>query len=137
MSTEHSLQIEQLYHEALQRGPDGRAAFLEQACADDESLRHEVQGLLIEDAGIERFLETPVLQAMASVLGQRPDPSLIGRQIGSYKILSILGSGGMGEVYRAIDGKLGREVAFKVLPVTFAQDPECVARFRREARLLA
>ena len=137
MSTEGSLRIAQLYHEAREHGPDERAAFLEQACADDASLRHEVQALLAEDAGVENFLETPALQAMTSAVGQNTDPSLIGRQIGSYKILSLLGSGGMGTVYRAIDAKLGRAVAFKVLPTAFAQDPECLARFRREARLLA
>jgi serine/threonine protein kinase len=137
MPTEHSLRIEKLYHEAREYAPGERIAFLEQACADDVSLRHQVQALLAEDAGIESFLELPALPAMTSVLGEHPDPSLIGRQIGSYKILSLLGTGGMGEVYRAIDAKLGREVAFKVLPAAFARDPERFARFRREARLLA
>ena len=60
-----------------------------------------------------------------------------GTQLGSYEILSHLGSGGMGEVYRARDTKLGREVAIKVLPEAFAKDPERLARFEREARLLA
>ncbi len=60
-----------------------------------------------------------------------------GKQLGSYEVLSHLGSGGMGDVYRARDTKLGREVAIKVLPDTFAQNPERLARFEREARLLA
>src|SRR5215510_3668161 len=63
--------------------------------------------------------------------------SRIGRQIGSYQILSLLGKGGMGEVYRARDTKLGRDVAIKILPRAFSSDPERLARFEREARLLA
>jgi serine/threonine protein kinase/Tol biopolymer transport system component len=62
---------------------------------------------------------------------------LIGRQIGPYRVLSLLGAGGMGEVYRARDNKLGRDVAIKVLPAIFASDQDRLARFGREARLLA
>ena len=62
---------------------------------------------------------------------------MIGKQIGGYQILSLLGTGGMGEVYRARDTKLGRDVAIKVLPSLFANDPDRLARFAREARLLA
>jgi serine/threonine protein kinase len=60
-----------------------------------------------------------------------------GTRLGPYEIQSALGAGGMGEVYRALDTKLGREVAIKVLPSTFAVDPDRLARFEREARLLA
>jgi serine/threonine protein kinase len=61
----------------------------------------------------------------------------VGSRLGPYDILSPLGAGGMGEVYRAKDTKLGREVALKILPDTFTHDPERVARFRREAQVLA
>ena len=64
-------------------------------------------------------------------------PSLIGRQLGSYMVLSLLGAGGMGEVYRARDTKLGRDVAIKILPSAFTTDPDRLARFRREARAVA
>ena len=64
-------------------------------------------------------------------------PDMIGRQLGPYEIVSMLGSGGMGEVYRARDRTLGREVAIKVLPAHLASDPERRGRFTREARLLA
>jgi serine/threonine protein kinase len=67
----------------------------------------------------------------------KKEPSLIGRQFGSYRILSELGKGGMGEVYRAHDSKLGRDVAVKVLPEAFATNAERMARFQREARVLA
>jgi Tol biopolymer transport system component len=66
-----------------------------------------------------------------------PGRSLVGRQLGSYQILSLLGSGGMGDVYRAHDTKLRREVAVKVIGAPFADDPEGFSRFKREAQMLA
>src|SRR5215471_3187876 len=62
---------------------------------------------------------------------------LVGSRLGPYDILSPLGAGGMGEVYRAKDTKLGRDVALKILPASFTNDPERLARFRREAQVLA
>jgi len=60
-----------------------------------------------------------------------------GTRIGSYEVISAIGAGGMGEVYRAVDTNLGRQVAIKVLPEVLANDPERVARFEREAKTLA
>jgi serine/threonine protein kinase len=80
-------------------------------------------------------LEKPALEEVT--LTMPPRESLVGRQFGPYRILAPLGAGGMGEVYRAHDDKLGRDVAIKTLPVEFARDPERLARFRREARALA
>src|SRR6187397_2042807 len=126
--------VETLYHAARERAPRERAAFLDAACRDDAQLRHEVDSLLAQptDAG---FLGVPAV----AVAGQlSPDESdLTGRRIGTYQIQSLLGAGGMGEVYRARDTKLGRDVAIKILPRVFTIDPERLARFEREARMLA
>ena len=62
---------------------------------------------------------------------------LIGTQLGIYQVVSLLGAGGMGEVYRALDTKLGRDVAIKVLPAAFTADADRGARFERESRVLA
>ena len=64
-------------------------------------------------------------------------PLTPGTRVGPYEVTALIGQGGMGEVYRARDTKLGRDVALKVLPDLFADDPERLARFQREARVLA
>jgi len=129
--------IEKLYHAALERDPAGRATFLQQACAGDEELHREVESLLAHGERTGSFLEAPAIEAAAKVMGKEQGVSLIGRQLGSYHVLAKIGAGGMGEVYLAKDMKLKREVALKVLPPAMARDPERVARFRREAQLLA
>ena len=83
------------------------------------------------------FLETPALEMVKKMSSDDARQTMIGRRLGSFHILSLLGKGGMGDVYRAHDTKLGRDVALKFLPSTFARDPERQARFGREARLLA
>src|SRR5215467_7277813 len=137
MRGERSQRIEQLYHEAREHNPSQRAAFLQQACNGDDVLRHEVESLLAEDAGVQSFLEAPALELVSEMSGKDSNPSMIGRHVGSYSIVSLVGKGGMGEVYCARDTKLGRDVAIKILPAAFARDPERLSRFRREARLLA
>ncbi|PYS11603.1 MAG: hypothetical protein DMG17_22290, partial [Acidobacteria bacterium] len=137
MSAERSRQIEQLYHAARERDPAQRAVFLDQACAGDQALRHEVDSLLAEDARVESFLETPALDFVPTISGEDAGQSLIGRRLGSYQCVSLLGKGGMGEVYRARDTQLHRDVALKLLPSVFASDPERLARFQREAEVLA
>jgi len=130
-------QVRAMLAGALERAPADRAAYLDQV-SSDPSLRREVESLLAHEKGAERFLEEPALEVAAKMLSNNgPGQSLIGAQIGSYQVLSLLGAGGMGEVYRARDTKLGRDVAIKVLPEAFAYDAERLARFQREAKMLA
>ena len=136
MPAERSQQIERLYHEARERDPRERAAFLAHACAGDSALWREVESLLAEDPGVRSFLETPALE-FVKMSAEDGSSSLIGRQLGAYSIVSFLAKGGMGEVYRARDTKLKREVAIKILPEEFSRDRDRVARFQREAEVLA
>src|SRR6516225_3573561 len=137
MTSDRWQRIEELYHSAREREGSQRAAFLKEACAGDEALRREVESLLAQEKGLGGFLEAPGLAEAAKRLVQDRGRSWVGRQIGSYQIISFLDAGGMGEVYRARDTKLGRDVALKVLPEVLARNAERMARFRREAQVLA
>jgi Tol biopolymer transport system component len=130
-------QIERVYHAALDRDASQRALFLEDECGGDDVLRQEIESLLAREQSAENFLVVPAAEAVAKVMGESAAPSLIGRQLGPYKVLHLLGAGGMGEVYRARDTKLGRDVAIKIVPRVFTSDPQRLARFEREARMLA
>jgi len=126
-------QIEALFHEAQARAPEERAAYLASRCGGDSELRREVESLLAQQTapGLDDVaVRTPGSPATGG-------GALVGRRIGAYQILGPLGAGGMGEVYRARDATLGREVAIKILPTVFAGNPERVARLEREARMLA
>ena len=128
--------IEDLCMAALDQDVHTRAAFLAGACEGDAGLRQEVEKLLSHADAAEDFLATPISLVAAEVFGDEGE-SLVGRQIGAYKILSFLGAGGMGEVYRARDTGLGRDVAIKVVPDRFLAIPGRLARFDLEARVLA
>ena len=137
--------LEAVVQSALERPVEQRAAFLAEACGGDEDLRREAAALLDRDARAERFLAVDVGRLAADAVTYSPggtprsrDPQLaVGDKVGPYEIRARLGAGGMGEVYRAVDHSLGREVAIKLLPAIFSSDPERLARFEREARLLA
>ena len=126
---------EELFCAALERSPEERRAFVEAACGRDTELRRLVETLLSKDEQAGGFLEPAASRVAGDAHGAHG--SLVGRSVGPYRIVSFLGGGGMGEVYRARDGKLGRDVAIKTLPPASADDPERLARFRREARALA
>lgn len=127
--------VEELFHAALERQPEARSAFLDEACGEDKDLRHQVAMLISKDEHADGLWDKPLVSDVAATL--QLTVSLVGRQFGTYRVLSPLGAGGMGEVYRAHDGKLGRDVAIKTLPTAFARHPERLARLRREARTLA
>src|SRR5262249_23297498 len=136
-------QIERLYHAALERGPDGRDAFLIEACAGDEDLRREVAGLLASDVPSDSFIQSPAIEIAARAMAAGPlieasnesmGRLIAGSQIGAYQLLEPLGRGGMGEVHLALDTRLRRKVAIKLLPVEFTADAGRVRRFEQEAR---
>src|SRR5262245_8950146 len=125
MAGDRPSRISELYHAALARTPEERAAFLKDACAGDERLREEIESLLGYQS-IPGFLEAPAVAIAGVAAGGHMG---IPRDFGSYHLISPLGSGGMGDVYRARDTKLGRDVAVKVLPPHFMIDPERRSRF--------
>jgi Tol biopolymer transport system component/tRNA A-37 threonylcarbamoyl transferase component Bud32 len=134
MTPERWKQIERLYQAALEREPNQRAAFLKEACAGDEVVRQEVESLLAYEPHAEGFIEAPAPEAAAKGLAGHRRHSLVGQQLGLYKVLSLLGAGGMGEVYLARDTRLERTVAVKVLPAELIDNPERLKRFEQEAK---
>src|SRR5262245_22997954 len=131
-------QIESIYHAALDLDPNERAAFLAESCAEDSDLRREVVELLGYDGAAESFIQGNALAFEArrlepEELSQTAPQLLPGQQIGTYKILSLLGRGGMGVVYRARDERLRRDVAIKVLPASLSHDADRLRRFEQEA----
>ena len=139
MAADRQRQITELCHAALERSASERPAFLQDACAGDDALRQEVESLLRYVDNGDRFLERPAVEEVARLVSSHPEPraDVSGRRLGVYQIEARIGAGGMGDVYRAHDTRLGRDVAIKILPHGFTADPGRQARFEREARVLA
>ena len=135
MTDERWPRVKALFQAASDRPPGERDAFLAASTGDDEALRREVESLLTWDAADASVLDRPPPISMDYTPSH---PALAaGMRLGPYDIVAALGAGGMGEVYRARDTKLQRDVAIKVLPESFANDPDRLARFQREAQVLA
>lgn len=137
MTPERWQQIEELYHAALERLPAERAVFLQNACAAESDLRQEVESLLAARDQVGSFIENPPMDVVAGMFAEAEAQALSEHTLGHYRIAALLGKGGMGEVYRAHDTRLDRDVAVKILPGHLAQDAEALRRFEREAKAVA
>ena len=137
MTPERYQEVGRLYRAALELEPARWAAFLAEACGGDEALRQEVASLLNYEARSERLIDQPALQAVARAMAEdqisdesvSDGPLLAGQSIDHFRILSLLGKGGMGEVWLAEDTHLNRKVAIKLLPTRFTTDAGRVRRF--------
>jgi len=162
MTPERYQQIGRLYHAALELEAEHRAAFLDEACAGDAALRQKVEALLAAGEPTDDFIERPALEVAAGLMAERENMATVGpsidpapRQVhrvsssdspsggrfvagtmlaGRYRIIGLLGKGGMGEVYKAEDIKLNQTVALKFLPDALALDGAMLARFHNEVR---
>lgn len=128
MSPERWQQIKTLLEEALEIPPGQRTAFLDRVCANDVEMRNELESLLSSNDDVRSsFLHSAI-----------PPVTLTrGSKLGEYEVRTLIGSGGMGEVYRARDARLGRDVAIKVLPVYLSSDRGRLRRFEQEAQATA
>ena len=129
-----SQQLTDIFHSAIALDATERRAYLDAACASDAGLRDEVEKLIQSHDSAGSLLESPAYERGAGLLESDGASSLAGHTIGPYKVVSLLGAGGMGEVYLAQDTRLGRRVALKVLPTSLAREAESVRRFQQEAR---
>ena len=127
--------IRTLFHEALDQPADARVAFLSSA-GDSDEVRREVESLLAAHGASDGFLESPAVDLDAGSVVARSQLEA-GDRVGNFEVIGSLGAGGMGEVYRARDAQLRREVAIKLLPRRLADDPQRLSRFERESRMLA
>jgi non-specific serine/threonine protein kinase len=134
MKAERWKQINDLFQSAVERAPEERTAFLDEACHDDENMRREVESLLASHERAENFIEVPAFEVVPELVTDDSASALVGKVIGHYRIESLIGVGGMGEVYLARDERLRRKAALKLLPKSLTMDEAQLSRFKNEAR---
>ena len=140
MSPEQWKKIDELLDAALDLPPERHAAYLDEVCAGDEELRRELASLLAAHEKAGSFIETTPAQGISTVFSERgldQNQTLVGHTLGHYELVALIGSGGMGEVYKARDSRLDRHVAVKVLPQHLSAHPDALTRFEREAKAVA
>ncbi len=130
MTSEQWQRVKVLFEEALECVPTERSAFLAKACIDDELVRQEVESLLVAHEDDLTFMNEPVGNL---ILSDKPVLTT-GQRFGHYDEISLLGEGGMGQVYLAVDTRLGRKVALKLLPTSYKDDADRSLRLEQEAR---
>ncbi len=128
--------IEAIFHDALDTPERERAAFLDLACGGDPKTREHVELLIAQVAKSEASFEQEFREAAREAF-VTSEQNMQGRTIGHYEVRTLLGAGGMGEVYLARDTRLARDVAIKILPAEFALDRDRLARFKKEAQIIA
>jgi len=129
--------LQSLFHAAVSLDGEDRAAYLSRECVEDEELRRKVESLLAASEKSDDFLDKSALSLGMRVLSSDSTDLLTDQLIGSFKILSVLGNGGMGKVYLAEDMQLGRKVALKFLSGKLADDQWAKRQFTKEARAVA
>src|SRR5205809_1168536 len=134
MTPERWQRVKEIFQAALDRAPAERAAFVSRECGEDEVLLQEVSSLVSSHERTGAFIDAPAYEAAPELLEDEKLELKPGQLIDSYKIVSFISRGGMGEVYLAHDSRLGRQVALKLLPSEFTRDAARLRRFEQEAR---
>ncbi len=128
------LKIREVFDATLHQPPEERRNFINKACGDDKTLLTEIESLFTSYDKFENFLETPAIAQVADLIEHEKKTLESGKKFGHYETVKQIGMGGMGEVYLALDKKLDRKVAVKILKERFSQDKSNLRRFMQEAK---